>query len=133
MVNTDLLTLNLKLLTSGHKDSDLIEFNSSYFCDMIKTSIGRLRLLGYLEGLSFLGLLGIAVPLKYLNDMPEATKIIGMIHGVLFIFYVIFLLEVRSDHKWDFRTTILSFIAAFLPFGTFVADVKIFKGYSGKQ
>ena len=97
---------------------------------MLKTSIGRLRILGYLEGISYLGLLGIAVPVKYIYDIPEATKVIGMVHGVLFIFYAIFLMEVRSDYKWDIKTTLLAFIAAFVPFGTFIADVKIFKGYS---
>jgi integral membrane protein len=64
--------------------------------------------------------------------MPEATEVIGLVHGILFIFYVLFLLEVRSDYNWDNRKTLLSFIAAFLPCGTFIADVKIFKGYHGK-
>lgn len=99
---------------------------------MIGSSIGRLRVIGYLEGISFLGLLGIAVPLKHVYGMPEATEVIGLIHGILFIFYTIILLEVRSDYRWDVRTTLLSFIAAFLPFGTFVADVKIFRNYRGK-
>ena len=99
---------------------------------MLGSSIGRLRITGYLEGISFLGLLGIAVPLKHLYGIPEATQVIGLVHGILFIFYTLFLLEVRSDCKWDIRTTLLCFIAAFLPFGTFVADVKFFKNYRGK-
>jgi len=88
--------------------------------------------MGYLEGISFLILLGICVPLKHIYGIPEPTKIVGMAHGILFILYGIFLIEVRSDHGWDIKTTILSFIAAFLPFGTFIADSKIFKAYSGK-
>ncbi|MBL4736367.1 MAG: DUF3817 domain-containing protein [Flavobacteriales bacterium] len=100
---------------------------------MLRTSIGRLRITGYLEGISFLGLLGIAMPLKYVYGMPEATQVVGMVHGIFFILYVIFLLEVRSEFRWNLKTAILSFIAAFLPFGTFIADVRIFKHYSGKQ
>ena len=100
--------------------------------DLLKSSIGRLRITGYLEGISFLLLLGVAMPMKYMYGIPEATKVIGMVHGIFFILYVIFLFEVRSDHKWGIRTTLLSFIAAFLPCGTFIADVKIFRDYSGK-
>jgi len=99
---------------------------------MLGSSIVRLRIIGYLEGISFLGLLGIAVPMKHVYGVPEATEVIGLIHGILFIFYGLFLMEVRSNYQWDMRTTLLSFIAAFLPFGTFVADVKIFKNYCGK-
>jgi len=66
------------------------------------------------------------------NDIPEPTKVVGMTHGIFFILYVIFLAEVRSVYKWNLKTTIISFIAAFLPFGTFVADAKIFRAYSGK-
>ncbi|MBL4754242.1 MAG: DUF3817 domain-containing protein [Flavobacteriales bacterium] len=88
--------------------------------------------MGYLEGISFLILLAVCVPLKHVYGILEPTKIVGMAHGILFVLYGIFLIEVRSDHQWDTKTTILSFIAAFLPFGTFIADNKIFKAYIGK-
>ena len=107
----------------------LFELICPYFRIMIRTRIGRLRLTGYLEGISFLILLGICMPLKYIYDVPDATKAVGMIHGILFILYVYLLADVRSLFKWDNKTTILAFVAAFLPFGTFVADVKIFKHY----
>ncbi len=113
------------------KIRNLIELFCPYFYGMLRTSIGRLRVTGYLEGISFLILLGICMPLKYIYDVPDATRAVGMIHGLLFVLYVYFLSEVRTLFKWDNKTTILSFIAAFLPFGTFVADVKIFKHYGG--
>lgn len=98
---------------------------------MLKTSIGRLRIVGYLEGISFLVLLGICVPLKYMYGVADATLTVGMIHGLFFLLYGYALVEARSIYKWDFNTTLKAFTAAFLPFGTIVADVKIFKHYGG--
>lgn len=94
---------------------------------MLKSNIGRLRLVGLLEGISFLLLIGICVPLKYIWDMPEPTKVIGMAHGVLFIAYCILLLDCKLKYQWSFLTALWAFIAALLPFGTFVADARIFR------
>ncbi len=67
------------------------------------------------------------MPLKYMYNMPMPNYIIGMLHGVLFIAYCMFVMRVRSQYKWNLKTTFWSLLAAFLPFGTFVADAKIFK------
>ena len=94
---------------------------------LTKTNIGRLRIVGFLEGISYLLLMGIAMPLKYIWEMPEATIGIGYAHGILFVLYVTLILPAKMEHNWDIKTSFLVFIASLLPFGTFVADTKIFK------
>lgn len=95
--------------------------------DMLKTALGRLRIVGFLEGISFLVLLGIAMPLKYVWQMPEAVKVTGMLHGVLFVLYGILVLQVKIEHDWSFKKMGLALVASILPFGPFVADKRLFK------
>ncbi|WP_317048755.1 DUF3817 domain-containing protein [Hymenobacter sediminis] len=68
---------------------------------LLRTSLGRLRVVGFLEGISFLVLLGIAMPLKYLLGQPEAVRIVGMAHGVLFVAYVLLVLQVSLERSWS--------------------------------
>ena len=89
--------------------------------------INILRIIALLEGLSFLLLLGVAMPLKYMYDKPEMVKIVGMAHGVLFIAYILLVIIVRQLLNWNFKQTFIALIASVLPFGTFYADKKIFK------
>lgn len=93
----------------------------------MKKSLSALRLLALLEGVSFLVLLGIAMPLKYYFDQPDSVKIVGMAHGVLFVLYTINLLIVHIKFKWSIWVTFGAFIASFIPFGTFYADKKWFR------
>jgi len=93
----------------------------------MKKSLNTLRLLALLEGISFLVLLGIAMPLKYYFDKPDSVKIIGMAHGILFVLYTINLLIVHLKLKWNIGKTFGAFIASFIPFGTFYADKKWFR------
>ncbi|MBK9730168.1 MAG: DUF3817 domain-containing protein [Chitinophagaceae bacterium] len=86
------------------------------------TSIGRLRLAGITEGISFLVLLFIAMPLKYMADIPEAVKYTGWVHGLLFIFYLFALTVVKITQSWSLKKTAISFLASLIPFGTFVMD-----------
>jgi integral membrane protein len=86
-----------------------------------------LRITALLEGLSFLVLLGIAMPLKYMFDKPEMVRIVGMAHGVLFVAYIVLVIVVRELVKWNLKQTALALIASVLPFGTFYADKKLFK------
>ena len=87
-----------------------------------KSWIERVRSVGKVEGLSYLLLLGIAMPLKYMAGMPMAVSIVGLIHGVLFIAFVgilfVALLKTPLTMKW----AIYAFIASLLPFGPFVID-----------
>jgi integral membrane protein len=90
------------------------------------TRIGRLRLIAFLEGVSLLVLVCIAVPLKYAYDNPSLVKSIGPIHGVLFVFFVINTLSVGVEYKWKFSTTTWKvLLACFIPFGTFYIDKTI--------
>ena len=89
-------------------------------------SLKMLRLLAVLEGISYLLLVGICMPLKYLFDIPEPTYPIGLAHCVLFVAYCIFVLIVTLQLKWSFKKMMLAGIASLLPFGTFVADKRYF-------
>jgi integral membrane protein len=90
-------------------------------------SIYSLRLLGNIEGISYLLLLGIAMPMKYFFGFPMAVKIVGMAHGVLFIAYCLLLaLQMRSN-KWSLLFGIYLFVATLIPFGTFVTDRRLAK------
>ena len=93
----------------------------------LKSTVGRLRVAGFLEGISFLALLGIAMPLKYLAGRPEAVRVVGMAHGVLFILYVVLVLLARREQRWPLRTTAWLLVAAFLPFGPFLADARLLR------
>lgn len=94
----------------------------------LKTNVGRLRLVALFEGISLLMLLFITVPMKYVWGNPIGSEIIGPIHGVLFIVYVLLTFSVAGDHKWKFfKTTLPVLLASFIPFGTFYVDSKILK------
>ncbi len=93
---------------------------------MIKTSLGRFRIVAFLEGVSYL-LLSVTMILKYKYSMPEPNMIVGSAHGGLFILYVIFLLQVGLQKDWSWMKMGLGFLAALIPFGTFWADVKLFR------
>ena len=88
---------------------------------MLRTSIGRLRAIGLAEAVSFLLLLGIAMPLKYFADLPRAVTIAGWLHGTLFMAFIS-LMQTREAMKWDTRRTGMVLLAALLPFGPFVID-----------
>jgi integral membrane protein len=92
----------------------------------LRSKIGRLRLLGILEGISLLVLVGIAVPLKYAAGNPALVKAVGPIHGVLFLLFVINTLGVGIEYKWKFSTTTWKvLLACVIPFGTFYVDRNI--------
>ncbi|MFN8345356.1 MAG: DUF3817 domain-containing protein [Spirosomataceae bacterium] len=92
----------------------------------LTTNIGRLRLLGWLEGISLLLLLGIAVPVKHLLGNPTLVKMIGPVHGMLFLLFILNTLSVGVELQWAFKkTTWKILLACFVPFGTFYIDRKI--------
>jgi len=100
---------------------------------MFDNSLTRLRLIGLLEGASFLILLGIAMPLKYLADQPLAVRYVGMAHGILFLLYLLALLPAALDHRWGWKTTVLGAIASLVPGGPFVFDAKVLRRYAEKR
>jgi integral membrane protein len=93
---------------------------------LLTTKIGRLRLIGILEGISLLVLIGIAVPLKHVLDEPLLVRIMGPVHGLLFLMFVINTLSVGIDYRWKFSTTTWKvLVACLVPFGTFYIDRRI--------
>lgn len=92
---------------------------------MSSTVIRQLRLVGLVEGISFLVLLGIAMPLKYLAGLPMAVRIVGMAHGLLFILYMLALVHAQMTIGWPARRVLGLLLAAILPGGTFLADARL--------
>ena len=84
-----------------------------------------LRILGNVEGISYLLLLGLAMPLKYIWGYPMAVKIVGMAHGVLFLAYCLYLIPCMQAHRLSLKFSFVLFLATLIPFGTFVTDRKI--------
>lgn len=95
--------------------------------ELFKNQIGRLRILAFIEGVSFLVILFITMPLKYYADMPQPNKIFGMAHGLLFILYVLAVVQSKIEYNWPLKKTFLALLASIIPFGTFWADAKLFR------
>ena len=87
----------------------------------------RFRMIGIAEGISFLVLLLIAMPLKYVFHIPEAVKVFGWVHGALFISFIYFAFEVMGTLKKNIGWFAKAFAAAFIPLGTFVFDKQLKK------
>lgn len=91
----------------------------------MKTPISRLRTVGIYEGISYLLLLGIAMPIKYMLGIPEVVKYVGWAHGVLFVLYMMALLQVTLVHRWSVLKVAAGVLASLLPFGPFILDRKL--------
>lgn len=90
---------------------------------LLKYPIGRLRIIGFLEGLSLIFLVFIAVPFKYIGNIPVLVRIIGPIHGLLFCLFLITTFGLATSYKWKFsKTTWKVLLACLIPFGTFYID-----------
>jgi len=85
------------------------------------------RIISYLEGISYLLLLFIGVPLKYFGGNEILVKTLGMPHGLLFIAYILLAFFIKPEFKWNSREFILVLIASVIPFGTFYVDRKFLK------
>jgi integral membrane protein len=99
--------------------------------DLIKTHIGRLRIIAFLEGCSLLLLLFVAMPVKYLLDIPEATQAIGMIHGVLFVLFIMATVVISVLQRWSLGRAAIVMASSVFPFGTFYIDHKILSKLPG--
>ena len=92
----------------------------------LKTLLGQLRALAILEGISWI-LLIITMVIKYGADIEGPNKVVGMIHGVLFIGFCVWVLRYSFKIKWPIKTTLICLASSLLPFTTFIADAKILK------
>ncbi|MBT3483350.1 MAG: DUF3817 domain-containing protein [Opitutales bacterium] len=80
------------------------------------------RKVAFLEGLSFIVLLGVCMPLKYFAATPEPVRIVGSLHGGLFVLYIVVLLLVWRERSWTFSRAAIAALMSFIPFGTIVFD-----------
>lgn len=89
--------------------------------------IRAFRMIGTLEGISFLLLLGIAMPLKYMAGIPEPVKIVGWAHGVLFVLYVAAVVQAKFTLNWSIKQVFFALLASVIPFGPFIIDRQYLK------
>lgn len=82
----------------------------------------RFKIISILEGMSFLVLLFIAMPLKYIFDMPAMVTYTGWAHGLLFMIYIYVVFPTAHSLKWNFSRTFFALICSVLPFGPFIFD-----------
>ncbi|HLV70178.1 MAG TPA: DUF3817 domain-containing protein [Xanthomarina sp.] len=80
------------------------------------------RLVAFLEGVSYILLLFIAVPIKYFGNDPQYVKMLGMPHGLLFVAYIILAIVLGSKLKWKSKSLLFILVASIVPFGTFYID-----------
>lgn len=93
--------------------------------NLLKSHTGRLRVIAFLEGCSLLLLVFIAMPIKYLLKIPEATQAIGLIHGILFVLFIVATIAISILQKWNMSRVLMVMASSVLPFGTFYIDRKI--------
>ena len=85
------------------------------------------RKIAFIEGISFIVLLFIAMPMKYYADMPIAVTIVGGLHGLLFVAFLIMAWEVKREYKKDWGWLAIAFTSSIIPFGTFWMDSRHWK------
>ena len=86
------------------------------------SQIRAFRMTALAEGVSFLTLLFVAMPMKYFMGMPEVVRVVGSIHGALFVLYVGLLAVLHVKQQWSFMFSLYALIASVVPFGTFFLD-----------
>lgn len=90
----------------------------------LKTAEGRFFAVAFLEGVSYLILVFIGMPLKYFAGQPEMVKKVGMAHGLLFVLFVLTLVQVAIEQDWKWTKALKAFVTSLLPFGTFWFEAK---------
>jgi len=91
----------------------------------IMNQIRVFRMTALAEGISFLTLLFIAMPMKYFMGMPEVVRVVGSIHGVLFVLYVGLLAKLHFRQRWSYTFSLYALLASVIPFGTFMLDKQL--------
>jgi len=91
----------------------------------LRDPVGRVRLVGMLEGISWLVLLLVAMPLKYLGGMPTAVRVPGIIHGALFTLFLLVIFQAWGSKALSTKQSALAFVASLIPFGPFLIDRRL--------
>lgn len=89
---------------------------------MLSTALGRFRVIALAEGTSFVLLLGIAMPLKYMMDMPTMVTWVGWAHGLLFVLYILAGAHAALERRWSLLLITAAFVASLVPLATFYLD-----------
>jgi len=92
---------------------------------VLKTPVGRFRVIAFIEGISALLLFFVAMPIKYVDVLgkdPAPVYYVGWVHGLLFMLYAAAGFHALYARKWPFREAVRGFVAAVIPGGTFVYD-----------
>lgn len=92
---------------------------------MMNSSIRNLRWVGIAEGISFLVLLFIGMPIKYMLGIPEVVKYVGWAHGILFIAYIVAVFAAIRAMQWNLFQVLVALAASLIPFGTFLLDKQL--------
>jgi integral membrane protein len=87
--------------------------------------ITRFKTVAWMEGVSFLVLLCVAMPLKYIWGKPWLVQNIGMIHGLLFVWYILLVIQCKVEFRWNTIRTLLAIVLSFLPLGTFYVTARM--------
>ncbi len=96
------------------------------------TPVGRFRLIAVLEGISYLVLLFVAMPLKYFYSMPEVVTYCGWVHGLFFMLFLLTLTQAAGDQSWKFGKSFLMFLSSLFPFATFPLERRLYKEEKAK-
>ena len=89
------------------------------------SQIRMFRMIALAEGCSFLILLCVAMPMKYFMGMPEVVRVVGSIHGGLFLLYLGLLAVLHVRQRWSVMFSLYAFVASIIPFGTFMLDKQL--------
>jgi integral membrane protein len=92
---------------------------------VLKSPLALLRAVGTLEGASFLLLLFVAMPLKYLAGQPQMVRVVGAAHGFLFVAYLLVVMRAALELRWPLSRVAMAVAAAVLPFGPWVFDARL--------
>lgn len=88
----------------------------------MKKGVKVFKIISSLEAISFIVLLCIAMPLKYIWDMPQLVQIVGMAHGVLFLLYIAFAVYVSQLLHWSVKKLFIAVLCSVVPFGPFYVE-----------
>jgi len=108
----------------------IIQILKIYLCINKKFEINMIkafRIITLLEGFSLLVLLFLAMPLKYIWNLPQMVQVVGMVHGILFLLFAVLAIMVFYELKWSFKTFGIVMLASIIPFGAIYIDKKHLK------
>ncbi len=86
------------------------------------SALAQFRWVALLEGVSYVVLLFVAMPLKYWFGLPLAVRVVGSLHGLLFVAFMVTLMRASVVQKWSLVRWLIAFVSSLVPFGTFVFD-----------